>query len=100
MKLVFFRRPKPRQFDYKPRYYDKEKDEREQRKKELGITDSDDHIEQFRSQLRRKWKYDREAKKRKTSDLKTIVYLLIVFLFVYLIFFSDFVHNIVTFFTH
>lgn len=31
----FFYTPKPRQFDYKPRYYDPEKEAREQRRREL-----------------------------------------------------------------
>lgn len=35
MKLTFFKTPKPRQFDYRPRYYDPEKEAREQRRKQL-----------------------------------------------------------------
>ncbi|MDR2935987.1 MAG: hypothetical protein LBU80_01405 [Rikenellaceae bacterium] len=34
-KFSFFHTPKPRQFNYRPRYYDPEAEEREQRKKEL-----------------------------------------------------------------
>lgn len=99
MKIVFFKRPKPKQFDYKPLYYDKEKDEREQRKKELGLTDSEDHMEQLRSQIKRKWRYEREARKKRTSELRTVLYLVIVGLFIYLIFFTNFVQNFVSFFT-
>lgn len=98
MKIVFFKRPKPKQFDYRPLYYDKEKEEREQRKKELGITDSDDHMEQFRSQIHRKWRYERDARKKRTSDMRTVIYLIIVAFFIYLIFFTDLVHNFVSFF--
>ncbi len=32
---IFFKRAKPRQFEYKPRYYDPEKEAREQRRREL-----------------------------------------------------------------
>ena len=32
-----FKTRKPRQFEYKPRYYDPEKEQREQRRKELGL---------------------------------------------------------------
>lgn len=99
MKIVFFKRPKPKQFDYKPLYYDKEKDEREQRKKELGLTDSEDHMEQLRSQIKRKWRYEREARKKRTSELRTVLYLVIVGFFIYLIFFTNFVQNFVSFFT-
>jgi hypothetical protein len=94
MKLVFFKRPKPRQFDYKPLYYNKEKDEREQQKKKLGFTDSDDESEQLKARLRRKWRTEREAKSRRTSELRTVIYLTIAGLFVYLIFFTEFFNNI------
>lgn len=99
MKLVFFSRPKPKQFDYKPIYYDKEKDEREQRKKELGITDSEDHLDQLRARLSRKWRYERNQDKKRYSEIRTIIYLLVVAMAVYLIFFTDFIRNFVTFFT-
>jgi len=99
MKLVFFRTPKPRRFDYKPLYYDKEKEEREQRKKELGIIDSTDHMDKFKADLQRKWRYERQAKKQRTSELRTVIYVMIVGFFVYLIFFTDFVQKIVLFFS-
>ncbi len=98
MKIVFFSRPKPKQFDYKPLYYDKKKDEQEERKKELGVTDSDDHMDQFKAQLTRRWRYEREKDKRKYSELRTIIYILIVVLATYLIFFTDFISNFVSFF--
>ncbi|HNQ37323.1 MAG: hypothetical protein KA780_00935 [Prolixibacteraceae bacterium] len=41
MALKFFSLPKPRQFDFKPRYYDPDKEEREERERrireELGL---------------------------------------------------------------
>lgn len=36
MKLVAFRTPKPKRFDYRPRYYDPEKEVREERKKRIA----------------------------------------------------------------
>lgn len=35
MKIVGFRTPKPRGFSYKPRYYDPDKEAREERRREL-----------------------------------------------------------------
>lgn len=33
--MIFFSQRKPKAFDYKPRYYDPEKERREQRRREL-----------------------------------------------------------------
>ncbi|MCF8386632.1 MAG: hypothetical protein K9G58_12230 [Bacteroidales bacterium] len=99
MKIVFFKRPRPKQFNYQPLYYDKEKDEREQRKKDLGYTDSKDKSEQFRAELRRKWRHEREAKKRRSSELRTVLYLAIAGMAIYFIFFTDFFDNLVRVFT-
>lgn len=93
MRIIFFRRPKPRQFDYKPIYYDKKKEEKEKRKRELGITNSDDQSEKLRSDIQRKWRHERNKRKSGTSEIKTIIYLVIVALMIYLIFFTDFVNN-------
>mgnify|MGYP006278394077 CR=1 FL=1 len=95
MKLIFFKRPKVRQFNYKPRYYDQAKEEREERKKRLGITDSEDPTDQLRARIRRNWRYETEAKRKRTSELRTIVYLSIAAFFVYLILFTDMVQNFV-----
>jgi len=42
MKITFLKRSKPKVFEYKPLYFDKEKDKREKRKRELGLDDSRD----------------------------------------------------------
>lgn len=48
MKLKFFHIPKPRQYDIPPRFYDPEKEEREQRerriKQELGMNSEEDDM--------------------------------------------------------
>jgi len=99
MKIVFFKRPKPRQFNYIPRYYNKEKEEREQRKKELGITNSDNAGDKLRAEIQRKWRYERQKSKSATSELKTVLYLVIIGLLIYLIFFTEFVNNFARLFT-
>lgn len=42
MAISFFKVPKHRVYDYQPIYYDPEKERREQRRKELGLTGKDD----------------------------------------------------------
>jgi len=89
MKIVFFRIPKPKQFSYPPRYYDEEKERREQRKRELGLTSDGTKVD-FRSQVGTSWKRLRksDSNRQKKANMSVIIYLLIVAMLVYLIFFS------------
>ncbi len=98
MKFIFFHIPKPKKFDYKPLYYDKEKDEREQRKRELGITDSSNKTSFMRGELQNRWRKDRTTQKRQQSKMRFLIYLLILFLTVYLFFFTNFIEKLVYFF--
>lgn len=47
MGFAFFKVPKHRVFDYKPRFYDPEKERREQRRRELGLADDDPQSEGY-----------------------------------------------------
>jgi hypothetical protein len=94
MKFVFFRTSKPKAFEYKPLYYDAEKEEREQRKKDLGLGDSSDHKSFYRGELQRKWRRGRTDTK-KNSRIRTMIYFAILLFAVYYIFFTDFVQNLV-----
>ena len=94
MKFIFFKTAKPKAFEYKPLYYDPEKEEREQRKKELGLDTSSDHKSFYKGELQRKWRRDRTTHK-KNSRLRTTIYLIILLFAVYYIFFTDFVQRIV-----
>lgn len=95
MALVFFRSPKPKRFEYKPLYYDQERDELEERKRELGLISEGDSQARLRAEIRRKWK--RGAAKPRSSSasyLRTLIYLFIVVISVYVIFFTDLLKNI------
>ncbi|MCQ2226346.1 MAG: hypothetical protein MJZ01_00345 [Bacteroidales bacterium] len=41
--ISFFKLPKHRVFEYRPLYYDPEKEQREQRRRELGLADDDNN---------------------------------------------------------
>lgn len=89
MKLVFFHTPKPKQFSYSPRYFDVEKDRREQRRKELGLG-GDSAEGDFRSRMDASWRRFRksESRVRKKTNLSLLIYLFIVVLLIYYIFFK------------
>ncbi|MEE4259251.1 MAG: hypothetical protein V2I62_05790 [Bacteroidales bacterium] len=100
MRFVTFRTPKPKQFKYKPRYYDENIDALEKRKAELGFDSSVSHHESLKLQMSKRWrKSDRNYKKSTLS--KMITYLFIGFVIVggiYLIFFTEFVEKLIALF--
>ena len=98
MSLFFTRRPKPRKYDYKPVYYDAEKEEMEERKKELEEIREGDPRARLKSEMRRKWHKRGENKDKSSSAIRTIIYLTIFGLSVYLLFFTDFLKNLLSYF--
>jgi hypothetical protein len=88
MKLVFFNTPKARQFTYPARYYDEEKDKREQRKKELGLAGTESTTD-FRSNLDAGWQRFRasERGRQKKANRSVMIYIFIVIILIYIIFF-------------
>ena len=100
MRFVLFRTPKPRQFQYKPRYYDEEKDRLEQRKAELGLDSTLTHNETIRLQMRKRWRKS-SGDGGATTLSKLIYYLFYAFVIVggiYAIFFTDIVDKLVALF--
>jgi hypothetical protein len=98
MKITFFKRPQARKFNYKPMYYDQEKEELEERKKQLGLINEGDAGERLRSEIRRRWHTERTEKDNSYKVIRTIIYLFILTLSIYLIFFTDFINNLVSIF--
>ena len=98
MKIVFFKRPKPRKFNYKPLYYDPVKEEMEERRKELeGISEGDPRA-RLKAEIRRKWRRNDEERPSTNQGIRIIIYLLIIALSVYFIFFTDLIQNMFTIF--
>jgi hypothetical protein len=100
MRFVLFKTPKPRQFRYKPRYYDEEKERLEKRKAELGLNSELSEREALRIRMRSKWR--KGSKHQGSSNLSRLIYFgfyaFVVIGGVYLIFFTDFVEKLITLF--
>ena len=97
MKIVFFSRPKARQYDYKPRYYDQKKDEREQRRKELGLADNEGGKRaMFMGELQKRWRGDGYKKDKEGRRKRIMIYMIIIAFATYYIFFTDFLQKLVT----
>jgi hypothetical protein len=98
MSIFFFRRPKPKQFNYIPRYYDPVKEEREARKRELGLMGEGDLKARMRADIHRKWRVERSPAARQVFWVRAVIYAVIIGLFLYFIFFSDFINKFISFF--
>jgi len=98
MKFSFFKTPKPRQFNYKPLYYDPDKEEAEARKKARNNLREGDPGERMRAEIRRKWRTDRYEPGSRNNKFRIFFYLIFAFFALYLIFFTDFVNKLVSIF--
>ncbi|MCD8186968.1 MAG: hypothetical protein LUD68_11235 [Rikenellaceae bacterium] len=104
MKFSFFNTRKPRQFDYRPRYYDPAQEEREARKRELLGEDYQpaegeqaykpgQYIRQMR--IRRGIIADREKKQRQQRrTLRSIILLALLCAFAWWLMTADFSNSI------
>lgn len=97
----FFHTPKPKQFNFRPRFYDPEKEEFEQReqriKEELGIAtektfDGKSYRERIRGSFRHQGgsnsKTSYEA--RRSQNTRLIIMIVVLALIFYFVFYSDF----------
>ncbi|KAF0198533.1 MAG: hypothetical protein FD166_1174 [Bacteroidetes bacterium] len=85
MKIVAFNTRKPKPFNYKPLYYDKKKEEMEERMKKY--TNPEEQItDRMRSRIRETWRI-REKRNNVISKRTLYIYLVAAFVIIYFIFF-------------
>jgi hypothetical protein len=98
MNIVFFKRPKPRQFNYTPIYYDPAKEAAEDRKKAMNSLQAGDPREHMRAEIKRKWKVERKGADKKNQAFRIFFYFIFAVFAIYLIFFTDMVNKLVSLF--
>lgn len=86
MEITFFKTKKPRQFDYKPRYYDEEKERKENRRREMEQSGKGD-TSFMRSEIDRRWRKIDRKNKNKAKGVYLLLYLAILAGLVYFVFF-------------
>jgi hypothetical protein len=87
MAITFFKRPKNKQFNYKPVFWDKAKEERENRTK-LALDEKDkDYSEALRKRLDYRWRRNSAIKSNRNSNLRLIVIIVGLSLLSYYLFF-------------
>jgi len=106
MKIVFFKRPKPKRFNYRPRYWDPEQEEFEKRKRELDGVGPDERTDDevkddLKRQMETRWRrrHIPDNVGRANPWMRLFIYALIIFFSIYFIFFTGFINNLVRFFT-
>jgi len=88
MKVTFLKKAKPRQFDYKPRYYDAQKEADEKRKKEIEENIKNPDRINLRREMQNKWgRQDRTRKKSKNYTIAIYIALLVAILY-YIFFYA------------
>lgn len=71
----FFKTPKHRSFDYKPVYYDEQKERREElqrlvEEQRLGNVSEDRRLDRLRSKMQNRWSGTRTNRKQQTFNQK------------------------------
>jgi len=96
MKIVSIKTPKPKSFNYKPRYYDEQKDELEKKKAVLGLQSKLTHNERLKLQMMSRW-HKNELDDEKSTLSKVITYLSYAIFIggtVYFIMFTDVIEKL------
>lgn len=94
--MIFFSQRKPKAFDYKPRYYDPEKERRDQRRRELCGPDAQAPQQEYkpgmyvRNHVRdnRMYRISKDRDRRRNSSLRLAVILVLLVALAYLMFFK------------
>ncbi|MFW5724871.1 MAG: hypothetical protein ACOCX0_00385 [Bacteroidota bacterium] len=86
MAITFFKTSKNKQFNYKPVYWDKAKEEREKRMKSAFEETNKDYAEALRERMDLRWKRNSGARARTSSNVRLVAVLLALALAFYYIF--------------
>ena len=96
--MGFFYRHNPKKFNYRPRYFDLEMQEWEEKKAAAGLDSKLTHEEQLRIKMRKSWSVqkDEESKEEQRAKLirRSVLGVFVAFLF-YFIFCTPLMTNVV-----
>ncbi|HOW31087.1 MAG TPA: hypothetical protein PLP88_05940 [Bacteroidales bacterium] len=88
MALIGFKTSKPRQFNYKPLFYNKQQEEFEQKLKKVREQDSNKSEPDMRQQMNELWARRRNTTTRTNRNMRNLLFAIaLVALLLYLIFF-------------
>lgn len=86
MKISFLHRPKPKQFSYKPRFYDPVKEDIEERIKAHHLEGDAAAGERIKLNFKREWeKKKAERKRARSGRMRLLVMLVLLALLLYIV---------------
>jgi hypothetical protein len=90
MKISFFKTGKPKDFSYRPLFYNERKEELEKVRRSVEKQQGSDTVERMRVNLERSWRdrQDRKRRKTSTSNIRLLIYLAALALLIYFMFFA------------
>ncbi len=96
MRITFFKTPRPKEFHYIPRYYDKRKEETEERQRrierELGISDDGKYVPGItRGSMQRR--FTERKRGNRSSIIRLLVIIAILFLLAYVLLSGNYSFN-------
>ncbi|MBU2556520.1 MAG: hypothetical protein KJ578_01920 [Bacteroidetes bacterium] len=96
MRFVLFRTSKPKRFNYKPRYFNPEQEAMERKKATLGLNAKLTEQEALRMRMSSKWRKQNPADfSDRYKRMSFIVYGSVILVGIYVIFFTDFIDNLI-----
>jgi hypothetical protein len=98
MRIISIRTPQAKSFKYKPRYYDQQKEELEQRKATLGLRSKITHNEGLKLQMMKRWRTDdlNEGKSTMSKVITYLAYTLFIGGTVYFVMFTDIIEKLLS----
>jgi len=98
MRIVSIKTPKPKSFSYKPRYYDQQKEELEQKKAMMGLQSRITHNESLKLQMMKRWRTDNlnEEKSLLSKIITYVTYALFIGGTIYFIMFTDIIEKLLS----
>lgn len=101
MKFSFFHTPKPRSFNYIPRYYNPQQEALEKKKAAMGLDSNLSEREKRRLRIRTAYGYGTDEDENNTNEfgyksIRPIIFLGLIGFFVYVIFGTPLLENFFT----
>ena len=95
MALTFFKTPKPKSFNYNPRYFDKQKDDLEKKKAILGVENKLSKDEDLRLRMSSRWGKNNldDGRSMLSKTVTYLIYATFIGLTVYFILFTEIIEN-------
>ncbi len=78
MRIVFFKRPLPKKFEYNPIYYNERKEELEKRRKKLDMTDDEERKMFMKDEISHRWGLHRKSHRKLATTANIVFYIVVL----------------------